>query len=198
MKLKINQRIDDFRPRDPNQQGGGLPTNTRSAITEVMVRDRDTIAMGGLLRDKDSVTFSKVPVLGDIPVLGWLFKSKERTLTKVNLLFFMTPRILAPYNKTASNNTLDVMAKRESEMKGIFEGDDKDPSEKSMKNLKAKVEKQVDAPLYDEDDAAHYRNLNDAPVTPDSEEDSEMDDFSASNGVSQDIPDYKSIAKSVE
>lgn len=198
VKLKINQRIDDFRPADPNQQGGGLPTNTRSAVTEVMVRDRDTIAMGGLLRDKDTVAFSKVPILGDIPVLGWLFKSKERTLTKVNLLFFMTPRILAPYNKTASANTLDVMAKRESEMKGIFEGDDKDPSEKSMKNLKAKVEKQVDGPLFNEDDAAHYRNLNDAPVNPESDDEMEMDDLSASNVIPQEIPDYKNIAQSVE
>lgn len=186
VKLKINQKIDDFKDPLPNQQASGLPTTTRSAVTEVMVRDRDTIAMGGLLRDKDTVTFSKVPLLGDIPVLGWLFKSKQRTLVKVNLLFFMTPRILAPYDKTASSNTLDVIAKRDAGMKGIFEGDDKDPSEKSMKALRAKVESQTSGPLYDESDAAHYRNLNETAVAPEGME----DDY--------EVPDYKDISKSIE
>jgi general secretion pathway protein D len=185
VKLKINQRIDDFQAVDPSvtQAGNGVPTTIRSAITEVMVRDRDTIAMGGLLRDRDTVTFSKVPVLGDIPVLGWLFKSKSRRLDKVNLLFFMTPRILAPYTKTASANTLEVMKNREKGMKGIFEGDDRDPAEKRMKDLKAKVESQQNGPLYDESDAALYRNLNDRPV----EVDEELE-----------VPDYQAIHKSVE
>jgi len=185
VKLKINQRIDDFQNVDPavSQAGNGVPTTIRSAITEVMVRDRDTIAMGGLLRDRDTVTFSKVPLLGDIPVLGWLFKSKSRRLDKVNLLFFMTPRILAPYSKTASKNTLEIMARREQGMEGIFEGDDRDPSEKRMKDLKSKVESQQNGPLYDESDAALYRNLNDRPV----EVDEELE-----------VPDYQAIQKSVE
>jgi general secretion pathway protein D len=152
-----------------------------------MVRDRDTVAMGGLLRDVDSVTFTKVPLLGDIPVLGWLFKSKSRTVQKINLLFFMTPKILAPYSKTASSNTMDVMAKREQGMQGIFEGDDKDPSEKSMQELKAKVEVQKNGPLYNEEDAALYKNLNDktnANLMPEIEE--------------PEVPDYLDISKSIE
>jgi general secretion pathway protein D len=187
VKLKINQRIDDFQPVDANiaAAGNGVPTTIRSAVTEVMVRDRDTIAMGGLLRDKDTVTFAKVPLLGDIPVLGWLFKSKSRRLQKVNLLFFMTPRILAPYSKTASANTLEVMDKRDKGMKGIFEGDDRDPAAKKMKELRSKVENQQKAPLYDEEDAAHYRNLNDRAV-----EAPEVEEL--------EVPDYQSIQKSIE
>lgn len=187
VKLKINQKLDDFKPGAPSAQGGGLPTTVRSAITEVMVRDRDTIAMGGLLRDKDSVIFNKVPLLGDIPVLGWLFKSKSRKIEKVNLLFFMTPKILAPYSKTASTHTLDVMAKREQGMQGIFEGDDKDPSQKSMADLRSKVEVQVNGPLYNEEDAALYKNLNDktnANLMPEIEE--------------PEVPDYQDISKSIE
>jgi hypothetical protein len=103
----------------------------------------------------------------------------------VNLLFFMTPRILAPYTKTASTNTLEVMAKREQGMKGIFEGDDRDPAAKKMKELKAKVENQQKAPLYDEEDAAHYRNLNDRAV-----EAPEVEEL--------EVPDYQSIQKSIE
>lgn len=187
VKLKINQRIDDFKAVDASvaQAGNGVPTTIRSAVTEVMVRDRDTIAMGGLLRDKETVTFSKVPLLGDIPVLGWLFKSKSRSLEKINLLFFMTPRILAPYTKTASANTLDVMAKREEGMKGIFEGDDRDPAAKKMKQLKAKIESQQTAPLYNEEDAALYRNLNDRTL-----EAPEVEEL--------ETPDYQSIQKSIE
>lgn len=193
VKLKINQRIDDFKPRAEGQTGGGLPTSTRSAITEVMVRDRDTIAMGGLLRDKESIGFSKVPLLGDIPVLGWLFKSKSRKLEKVNLLFFMTPRILAPYGKTAANQTLDVMAKREQGMKGIFEGDDKDPNQKNLAGLKAKVELQAKGPLYDEEDAAHYRNLNDQAATG-----TEVQEEPQAKAEDPEIPNYQDIAKKIE
>lgn len=189
VKLKINQRIDDFQAVDASvaTAGNGVPTTIRSAVTEVMVRDRDTIAMGGLLRDKETVTFSKVPLLGDIPVLGWLFKSKSRRLDKINLLFFMTPRILAPYSKTASTNTLDVMAKRDQGMKGIFEGDDKDPAGKQMKNLRTKVDQQTQGPLYDENDAALYKNLNDRTNNPELPEIEE-----------EDVPNYQDIQKTVE
>jgi general secretion pathway protein D len=190
VKLKINQRIDDFRATDPSVSaaGNGVPTNTRSAITEVMVRDRDTIAMGGLLRDKETVSFNKVPLLGDIPVLGWLFKNKARKLEKVNLLFFMTPKILAPYSKTASQNTLDVMKAREKGNKGIFEGDDRDPNQKRIKGLQDKVSKQIAAPLYDEEDASQYRKLNEANNRP-----TEMPEIDESE-----TPDYMGIKKSIE
>jgi general secretion pathway protein D len=192
VKLKINQRIDSFVPVDESVSaaGNGVPTTIRSAITEVMVRDKDTIAMGGLLRDTDTVSFSKVPILGDIPVLGWLFKSKSRNLQKVNLLFFMTPRILAPYNKTASENTLDVMAKRDKGMKGIFDGDDKDPSEAKMKDLKAKVEQQKIGPLYDEEDAALYRNLNERTNKNENEIMPQIEE--------PETPNYLDISKSIE
>jgi general secretion pathway protein D len=189
IKLKIDQRLDDFKDVDPAvaQAGNGVPTTVRSAITEVMVRDKDTIAMGGLLRDKNSVTFTKVPLLGDIPVLGWLFKSKTRRTEKVNLLYFMTPQILAPYEKTASKMTLDVMSKREKGMTGIFEGDDRDPAEKDMGELKVKVEKQLGGPLFNEEDAALYRNLN-----------NQRNKVDQAPQASAEVPDYSDIAKSVE
>lgn len=198
VKLKINQKIDDFTGSSDPTSGLGAPTQTRSAITEVMVRDRDTIAMGGLLRDKDTVTFSKVPLLGDIPVLGWLFKSKERRLEKVNLLFFMTPRILSPYNKTAATNTLEVMSKREQGMRGIFEGDDRDPNDKALKGMKAKVENQMRGPLYNEEDAAHYRNLNESPVTPGDDEYLDDEHVGGDQSAELEVPNYQDIAKSVQ
>ena len=171
VKLKINQKIDDFQDTGTPSQSGGRPTTTRSAITEVMVRDRDTVAMGGLLRDRETITSNKVPLLGDIPVLGWLFKNKSRNLTKVNLLFFMTPKIIAPYDKTASQNTKDVLEKRNTGMAEMFTGDDEDPSKKLSNELNAKLDRQIVGPLYDEESAAKYRDLNNDEIRSRREED---------------------------
>jgi general secretion pathway protein D len=190
VRLKINQKIDDFKQdsqSDPNS-GLGLPTTTRSAVTEVMVRDRDTIAMGGMLRDREVVSNSKIPILGDIPVIGWLFKNKSRQVEKVNLLFFMTPKILAPYAKTASVNTRELLTKRQDGMKNMFEEDEQDPNAKVSQDLSAKLDKQVQGPLYDLTDAEYYKNLNTQSVGGQGEdEETEID-----------TPDYQEIKKSLE
>ena len=188
VRLKINQKIDDFKASPSGDASRGLPKSTRSAVTEVMVRDRDTIAMGGLLRDREVVQNSKIPVLGDIPVLGWLFKNKSRQIEKVNLLFFMTPKILAPYAKTASVNTRELINKRREGMKNMFEEDEVDPNEKVTTDLSAKLDRQVDGPLYDLTDAEHYKNLNNQSVTNQGDEDD----------TEIDTPDYQDIKKSVE
>jgi general secretion pathway protein D len=178
VKLKINQKIDDFKSATNQAAGQGLPKATRTAITEVMVRDRDTIAMGGLLREVERVKNSKVPLLGDIPVLGWLFKSRSKTTEKVNLLFFITPKILAPYAKTASENTKQVLARREKGMKDMFEDDEIDPNAKGTQVLNSKLDRQIEGPLYDMSDADHYKNLNNEGVGQDEnaiEDEEEMD-----------------------
>lgn len=192
VKLKINQKIDDFKAGQGDPSSGvGLPTTTRTAITEVMVRDRDTVAMGGLLRDREVVTNNKVPLLGDIPVLGWLFKNKSKTVEKVNILFFMTPKILAPYAKTASSNTKGVLDRRTKGMKEMFDEDQTDPNEKVSKELNAKLEKQIQGPLYDLADADHYKNLND--------EDIGEDQYAPTSEPNQtETPDYQEIIKSVQ
>lgn len=67
---------------------------TRKAETQVTVNDTDTIAIGGLIKDKETETINKVPLLGDIPILGWLFKHKQKSVEKIDLLVFITPYIL--------------------------------------------------------------------------------------------------------
>lgn len=148
VKLKINQSINDF-TGEANTDGLGQGTTTRAAITEVIVRDRDTIAMGGLLRDKETTSFNKVPLLGDIPVLGWLFKSKGRKIEKVNLLMFMTPTILSPYDKTASANTLKALENRIENLRNIVDEENPEPNKKAAEALRAKVERQTSGPLFD-------------------------------------------------
>lgn len=138
VKLKINQSFNDFKG-ESSTDGTGQATVVRSAVTEVMVKDQDTIAMGGLLRDQESVTHNKVPLLGDIPVLGWLFKNKRKKIDKVNLLMFMTPKILTPYNKIAAKNSLEILKRStESVEKSLEEGTNifKDKVERIAKGIK--------------------------------------------------------------
>jgi len=94
---------------DQNVQSGSLipPTLTRRDIkTKISVRDGKTIVVGGLISNKKTVTETKVPILGDIPVLGWLFKRKDVSYEKNNLLIFITPHIVTKQKK------LDAITKR--------------------------------------------------------------------------------------
>ncbi len=67
---------------------------TRKASTKVKVRDGQTIVIGGLIRDSKNVTQQKVPLLGSIPLLGFLFKNQKTTNIKTELVVFITPHIL--------------------------------------------------------------------------------------------------------
>ena len=72
----------------------GPTTNKRSASTTIIVNDKQTVVVGGLIRDNIVRGVRKVPFLGDIPILGWLFKIKTSRTEKTNLLIFLTPYIV--------------------------------------------------------------------------------------------------------
>lgn len=69
-------------------------TTTRSATTQMLVRDGETVAIGGMVRDEEITRESKVPLLGDLPLLGFLFRSNVTQKNKVELVVFLTPHIL--------------------------------------------------------------------------------------------------------
>jgi type IV pilus secretin PilQ/predicted competence protein len=68
--------------------------DTRTLDSNVLIKSGDTLAIGGLLQDEQSKERNKVPVLGDIPILGYLFQERLNARTKRNLLVFVTPTIL--------------------------------------------------------------------------------------------------------
>ena len=72
----------------------GPNISQRIAETICVVKDQQTIVLGGLITDNTTETIDKVPILGDIPVLGYLFKKKKTRDTKRNLLIFLTPYII--------------------------------------------------------------------------------------------------------
>ncbi|MBC7754264.1 MAG: type II secretion system secretin GspD [Moraxellaceae bacterium] len=75
-------------------EGKVQPLATRNMKTNLVLNNGDTAVIGGLMKDEEIEQTKKVPVLGDLPILGWLFKSKDVTKTKVNMLVFLTPRII--------------------------------------------------------------------------------------------------------
>lgn len=72
----------------------GPTTTKRSTKTTVMVKDKQTVVISGLMQEKQEEVERKVPLLGDIPLLGWLFKYKGIQKAKTNLLVFITPHIV--------------------------------------------------------------------------------------------------------
>ena len=60
----------------------------------MLVENGGTVVIGGIFTQTDRDTVNKVPLLGDIPVLGWLFQNKTRTSNKTELLVFITPKIV--------------------------------------------------------------------------------------------------------
>lgn len=185
IKLKIDYKIDDFSGKSVGSQDG-IATTTRQAVTTVLVRDRDTIAMGGLMRDKKVNTVKKVPLLGDIPVLGWLFKSKSDETEKINMLFFLTPRILAPYATEAAEATKDVLGRRQRHLEKVYE---KDPFGSTVKGIYKKAEEQQKAPLYKDDGISHEATIRgNASASASNSKDSRSNE-------NLEIPDYSEIIR---
>jgi len=95
VKLDIYQEISavtETAGLNPNVVGPS--TSKRSASTTVVVKDRETMVIGGLIRDNVTSATMKVPLLGDIPILGWLFKYKTTKVEKTNLMIFITPYVI--------------------------------------------------------------------------------------------------------
>jgi type IV pilus assembly protein PilQ len=79
----------------PSATGGFVPSiDTREITTQVLVNDGQTVVLGGILETEQRDTVNKVPYLGNIPGLGVLFRSKQKTDNKDELLIFVTPKIL--------------------------------------------------------------------------------------------------------
>ncbi|MGH7182777.1 MAG: secretin N-terminal domain-containing protein [Nitrospiraceae bacterium] len=100
VRLEIKQEITAVEP-GPQTIGVGTssvpvgPTTTkRSMETTTIAKDMQTLVIGGLVRDNILITESKIPFFGDIPLLGWLFRSQSRQINKLNLLVFLTPQIV--------------------------------------------------------------------------------------------------------
>ncbi len=105
-------------------------TLKRTVDTTAIVKDTHTIVIGGLIGDQSSVSEFKVPLLGDIPILGWLFKSRSTSRKKTNLFVFLTPRVVQTPDEAA-----DIYGQKKEHIDKIRDG-----QIKMYKGKKAKPE----------------------------------------------------------
>jgi len=93
MDLEVNQ--DSVGESVASATGGFVPSiDTREVITQVLVNDGETVVLGGIYETEVREVINQVPVLGDIPIIGHLFKSTVNESNKAELLIFITPKIL--------------------------------------------------------------------------------------------------------
>ena len=98
VRLEIDLEISDIADRD--FEGLGPSWSKRTIKDTVIVRDQQPVVIGGLMQDRTTTNESKVPILGDIPVLGNFFKFKSKSKEKRNLLVMLTPHVV--------NDQLDI------------------------------------------------------------------------------------------
>lgn len=100
IRLEIEQEVSSVVPS--TVKTADIVTNKRSIKTTVLADNAQTIALGGLIQDDSTKSTFKVPLLGDIPLLGYLFRSTSTQKTKRNLLVFLQPTILHDSDSTAA------------------------------------------------------------------------------------------------
>jgi general secretion pathway protein D len=100
LQPEVSEKVDDYQltvVQGTTQIPYTVPViDKRSADTKVVIGNGQTLIIGGLIKEKNTKGVTKVPILGDIPLLGWFFKSKKDTRDKTELLIFVSPTIVTP------------------------------------------------------------------------------------------------------
>ena len=96
IRLEIQEEISEA--GTPQGTLGVVPITQRRANTTTIVEDQQTVVIGGLMRESQTKAKNKIPVLGDLPVLGFLFRSTKTQMKKTNLILIMTPYVIRDQN----------------------------------------------------------------------------------------------------
>jgi type IV pilus assembly protein PilQ len=128
------------------QSGGGsavqIPIiNTRTATTTVLIKSGNTLAIGGLMRLDVGDSFTKVPLIGDAPLLGPLFRSKSLSKTKRDLLIFLTPTIVGPQSQTGYEKYVNGFPRKE-----VYTNDKWMPRDNAQPKVRGLVDAVVPSP----------------------------------------------------
>jgi general secretion pathway protein D len=143
IKLKIEQEVSSV---DTKSDVDGLVTNKRIIQTTILVDNEEVIVLGGLMEDSLSENQSKVPLLGDIPLLGSLFQSRRTAFEKKNLMVFLRPEIIRDradnarltgkiytqirqLQQSAKNRGIFLMPKEKSPVLPQIDGSEQEPEE---------------------------------------------------------------------
>ena len=94
-KITMMLDVNKDTPNTKLATGAGVAIDTKHVKTEVLVENGGTVVIGGIYTQNTSNTTQRIPILGDLPYIGWLFKNREWIDDKTELLIFITPRIVA-------------------------------------------------------------------------------------------------------
>lgn len=120
--LAISQEVSNVRSDDPIN--GNLITSERKIDTKVLAGDGQVVVLGGLIQDVVTESVSKVPLLGDIPIIGGLFRNTANKLTKRHLLVFLKPTIVRDNRQMDAATAGKYRAIRNRQLEEIGEGID--------------------------------------------------------------------------
>ncbi|MFL5405118.1 MAG: type II secretion system secretin GspD [Myxococcales bacterium] len=91
VRLEVDEQTEEIASVDKTL---GPTTSKRSAKTTVVVKDQETVVLGGLIQERTLKDVKKIPLLGSMPLIGWLFRNETTRKTRTNLLLFLTPYII--------------------------------------------------------------------------------------------------------
>jgi general secretion pathway protein D len=115
--MVINQEVSA--PQAPEAEGIQSPSfSKRSVQTQVTVQDGDTIAIGGIIQESDTLSSAGVPLLHRIPILGGAFGNKSQSKARTELIIFLTPRVIYDTNQIAE--ATDELSGRLKRLKGTI------------------------------------------------------------------------------
>lgn len=145
IRLEIKQEITAIAEAVAQTIGTGSatvpvgPTTTkRSMETTTIAKDGQTLVIGGLVRDNLTISERKVPLLGDIPFLGWLFKFQSRQTEKLNLLVFLTPTLVRD-----EIDMVDLNAKKSAELNTLQRENRIEEATKLKQEIIEKLDRQL-------------------------------------------------------
>ncbi|MEK2645104.1 type II secretion system secretin GspD [Bdellovibrio sp. BCCA] len=152
IRMEIKQQVSQLSTASTPKafQDSTQPLAKRSIKTVINVNNGDTAILGGLMREQDIESVTKVPLLGDIPILGWLFKSRTIVKDKTNMVVFLTPRIV---RSSADSNQI-VSKKLDERLDFIKSQGGVDPYGKKMDEIQRRAQgtaSDVPAPAIEEE-----------------------------------------------
>jgi general secretion pathway protein D len=120
IRLEVDEKISEVSPAASNL---GPSTSERTAKTIVVAKDQQTILIGGLMSDKTINSVTKIPILGDIPILGFFFRNTTKKIVKTNLIIALTPYVIS--DQSDLRRVLEKKMKERREFVERFGGEDR-------------------------------------------------------------------------
>ena len=172
IRLKIEQKVDSLAqissvPEELRKRS--VAVKKRHITTSITLKDKETAVLGGLVKLETTKTDSKVPILGDLPLVGWLFKSSNTEKKKTNLIVFITPQIIhsAEEHQTILSNKLKErmnfirqFSGNKDPYKNVIDSMKKPSAQESSKaSLRPSAEEPIMPPPLPDEDIALEENM---------------------------------------